>query len=49
MRSGTWSEGGDDVPKVVLRSGVKIHYQQIGEGPDLVMIHGLTATWRSGT
>jgi len=36
------------VPKVVLGSGVKIHYQQIGEGPDLVMIHGLTgnlAVW----
>ena len=36
------------MPKVVLGSGVKIHYQQIGEGPDLVMIHGLTgnlAVW----
>jgi pimeloyl-ACP methyl ester carboxylesterase len=36
------------VPKVVLESGVRIHYQQIGEGPDLVMIHGLTgnlAVW----
>jgi len=36
------------VPKVVLKSGVQIHYQQIGEGPDLVMIHGLTgnlAVW----
>jgi pimeloyl-ACP methyl ester carboxylesterase len=36
------------VPKVDLKSGVRIHYQQIGEGPDLVMIHGLTgnlAVW----
>ena len=36
------------MPKVVLNSGVRIHYQQIGEGPDLVMIHGLTgnlAVW----
>ncbi len=36
------------MPKVVLRSGVKIHYQQIGQGPDVVMVHGLTgnlAVW----
>ena len=36
------------MPKVVLGNGVKIHYQQIGEGPDVVMIHGLTgnlAVW----
>ncbi|MCO5176892.1 MAG: alpha/beta hydrolase [Thermomicrobiales bacterium] len=36
------------MPKVVLRSGVKIHYQQVGEGPDVVMVHGLTgnlAVW----
>jgi pimeloyl-ACP methyl ester carboxylesterase len=36
------------VPKVVLENGVRIHYQQVGEGPDLVMIHGLTgnlAVW----
>jgi pimeloyl-ACP methyl ester carboxylesterase len=36
------------VPKAVLSSGVKLHYQQIGEGPDLVMIHGITgnlAVW----
>jgi pimeloyl-ACP methyl ester carboxylesterase len=34
--------------KVVLRNGVKVHYQRVGEGPDLVMIHGLTgnlAVW----
>jgi pimeloyl-ACP methyl ester carboxylesterase len=36
------------MPKVTLPSGVKLHYQQIGEGPDLVMVHGLTgnlAVW----
>lgn len=36
------------MPKVTLKDGVKLHYQQIGEGPDLVMIHGLTgnlAVW----
>lgn len=36
------------MPKALLRSGIKIHYQQIGEGPDLVLIHGLTgnlAVW----
>jgi|SRR5579862_1972327 len=36
------------MPKVALSSGVRIHYQQIGEGPDLVLIHGLTgnlAVW----
>jgi pimeloyl-ACP methyl ester carboxylesterase len=36
------------MPKAVLQNGVKIHYQQVGEGPDLVMIHGLTgnlAVW----
>ena len=36
------------MPKVRLRSGIQIHYQQIGQGPDLVMIHGLTgnmAVW----
>jgi len=36
------------MPKVQLSSGVRTHYQQIGEGPDLVMIHGLTgnlAVW----
>jgi pimeloyl-ACP methyl ester carboxylesterase len=36
------------VPKIVLRSGVRLHYQQIGEGPDVVMVHGITgnlAVW----
>jgi pimeloyl-ACP methyl ester carboxylesterase len=36
------------MPKVKLRSGLTIHYQQAGEGPDLVMVHGLSgnlASW----
>jgi pimeloyl-ACP methyl ester carboxylesterase len=36
------------MPKATLRSGLRIHYQQVGEGPDLVLIHGLTgnlAVW----
>jgi pimeloyl-ACP methyl ester carboxylesterase len=36
------------MPKAMLRNGLKIHYQQAGHGPDLVMIHGLTgnlAVW----
>jgi pimeloyl-ACP methyl ester carboxylesterase len=36
------------MPKATLRSGVRIHYQQVGEGPDLVMVHGITgnlAVW----
>lgn len=36
------------MPKVQLRNGVTLHYQQVGKGPDLVMIHGLTgnlAVW----
>jgi pimeloyl-ACP methyl ester carboxylesterase len=36
------------MPKVTLESGLRLHYQQIGEGPDLVMVHGLTgnlAVW----
>jgi pimeloyl-ACP methyl ester carboxylesterase len=36
------------MPKATLQSGLRIHYQQVGEGPDLVMIHGLTgnlAVW----
>jgi pimeloyl-ACP methyl ester carboxylesterase len=36
------------MPKVPLNSGVTIHYQQIGEGPDVVMVHGITgnlAVW----
>jgi pimeloyl-ACP methyl ester carboxylesterase len=36
------------MPKVRLQNGVTIHYQRVGEGPDLVMVHGLTgnlAVW----
>jgi pimeloyl-ACP methyl ester carboxylesterase len=36
------------MPKATLKSGLTIHYQQVGEGPDLVMVHGLTgnlAVW----
>jgi pimeloyl-ACP methyl ester carboxylesterase len=36
------------MPKALLRSGVKLHYQRVGQGPDVVMIHGLTgnlAVW----
>ena len=36
------------MPKATLPSGLRLHYQQIGEGPDLVMVHGLTgnlAVW----
>jgi pimeloyl-ACP methyl ester carboxylesterase len=36
------------MPKTTLPSGVRIHYQQLGVGPDLVMVHGLTgnlAVW----
>jgi len=36
------------MPKVTLANGLRIHYQQVGEGPDLVMVHGLTgnlAVW----
>ena len=36
------------MPKVRLDSGVTLHYQRVGRGPDLVMIHGLTgnlAVW----
>ena len=36
------------MPKIVLRSGLKVHYQQVGEGPDVVMVHGITgnlAVW----
>jgi pimeloyl-ACP methyl ester carboxylesterase len=34
--------------KTVLPNGVRLHHQQVGEGPDVVMIHGLTgnlAVW----
>ena len=36
------------MPKATLTSGLRLHYQQVGEGPDLVMVHGLTgnlAVW----
>ncbi len=36
------------MPKATLSSGLRLHYQQVGEGPDLVMVHGLTgnlAVW----
>jgi pimeloyl-ACP methyl ester carboxylesterase len=36
------------MPKVTLANGLRVHYQQVGEGPDLVMVHGLTgnlAVW----
>ena len=36
------------MPKVQLKSGINLHYQRIGQGPDLVLIHGLTgnlAVW----
>jgi len=36
------------VPKARLSSGVRIHYQRVGDGPDVVMIHGITgnlAVW----
>jgi pimeloyl-ACP methyl ester carboxylesterase len=36
------------MPKVTLPSGLRLHYQRVGQGPDLVMIHGITgnlAAW----
>ncbi|WP_341716231.1 alpha/beta hydrolase [Micromonospora sp. FIMYZ51] len=36
------------MPKVSLPSGIRLHYQRIGSGPDVVMVHGLTgnlAVW----
>jgi pimeloyl-ACP methyl ester carboxylesterase len=30
------------MPKTRLPSGIRIHYQQVGDGPDLVMVHGIT-------
>src|SRR5438309_10541706 len=36
------------MPKVLIESGLTIHYQQVGQGPNLVMIHGLSgnlAVW----
>src|SRR4051812_43571302 len=38
--------------KAVLRSGIRLHYQQVGEGPDVVMVHGITghlAIWHLRT
>ncbi len=31
------------MPKVELANGVTLHYEQVGAGPDLVMIHGVGA------
>jgi pimeloyl-ACP methyl ester carboxylesterase len=36
------------MPKLSLASGVRLHYVQVGQGPDLVLIHGITgnlAVW----
>ena len=36
------------MPKALLKSGLRLHYQRTGKGPDVVMIHGLTgnlAVW----
>ncbi len=36
------------MPKIALRSGLRLHYQQVGDGPDVVMVHGITgnlAAW----
>src|SRR4051812_13777143 len=36
------------MPKALLESGLMLHYQRVGTGPDVVMIHGLTgnlAVW----
>jgi pimeloyl-ACP methyl ester carboxylesterase len=36
------------VSKVDLPNGLRVHYQQVGEGPDVVMVHGITgnlAVW----
>ena len=36
------------MPKVVLDNGLTLHYQQVGDGPDVVMVHGITgnlAVW----
>lgn len=36
------------MPKVTLDDGIRLHYTQAGEGPDLVLLHGLTgnlAVW----
>jgi pimeloyl-ACP methyl ester carboxylesterase len=36
------------MPKATLPGGVRLHYQRLGDGPDVVMIHGITgnlAVW----
>jgi pimeloyl-ACP methyl ester carboxylesterase len=36
------------MPKLTVGSGVRLHYQQVGDGADVVMIHGITgnlAVW----
>jgi pimeloyl-ACP methyl ester carboxylesterase len=36
------------MPKAQLSSGIRIHFQQVGAGPDLVMVHGISgnlAVW----
>jgi len=36
------------VSKATLRGGLRLHYQQVGEGPDVVLVHGITgnlAVW----
>lgn len=36
------------VPRITVSSGVRLHYQQLGSGPDVVMVHGITgnlAVW----
>jgi len=36
------------MPKATLASGLRLHYQRIGQGPDVVLIHGVTgnlAVW----
>jgi pimeloyl-ACP methyl ester carboxylesterase len=30
------------MPKARLRSGLRLHYQRVGEGPDVVLVHGIT-------
>jgi pimeloyl-ACP methyl ester carboxylesterase len=29
------------MPKALLKNGLRLHYQRVGKGPDVVMIHGL--------
>jgi|SRR5579875_1300468 len=36
------------MPKALLANGIKLHYQRVGQGPDMVLIHGISgnlATW----